>query len=70
MRPYSFGRASFTRPTPPTTTAVTTRQLLNINEAELYARMEGVEIDSCSPYQPAGILPGTGQVQPRWISSG
>lgn len=71
MRPYSqFGRASFVRPTAPPTTAVTTRQLHNINEAELYAKMEGVEVDMCSPYQPAGILPGTGQVQPRWISSG
>ena len=69
MRPY-FGRNSFVRPTTPPTTAATVRQLHNINEAELYGKFEGLEVDMCSPYQPAGILPGTGQVRPRWISSG
>ena len=48
----------------------TISQLQQINAAELYAKFDGVEVDMCSPYQPAGILPGTGQVQPRWISSG
>ena len=48
----------------------TRAQLHQINAAELYAKFDGVEVDMCSPYQPAGILPGTGQVRPRWISSG
>ena len=69
MRPY-FGRNSFVRGTTPPTTLAPVRQLHNINEAELYAKFEGLQVDMCSPYQPAGILPGTGQVQPRWISSG
>lgn len=67
IRPFSqFGRGGFTRITTTTTSPAT---LSNINAAELYAKFDGLEVDMCSPYQPAGILPGTGQVQPRWISS-
>ena len=36
---------------------------------EIYRAQLDMDVDRCSPYQPAGILPGSGQVQPRWISS-
>lgn len=38
----------------------------NVYGTELTANFD---IPQCSPWQPAGRLPGTGQVFPRWISS-
>ena len=37
---------------------------------EIYAGDQSDAVQHCSAWEPAGRLPGTGQVYPRWISSG
>lgn len=62
----SWGRQSLNRATMAPTTTLAPRITHN---QEIYRAQLDMDVDRCSPYQPAGILPGSGQVQPRWISS-
>ena len=71
--------AQFVRPTKPTFVArrvtkpyiQTTKPAKNLSRVEnLYQISASIDIPQCSAWQPAGRLPGTGQVFPRWISSG
>jgi len=69
VRPYNqWGRNLFTRTTATPTTAVAISRP-RVTAPIYQARLE-MDVDQCSPYQPAGILPGSGQSRPRWISSG
>jgi hypothetical protein len=68
VRPYNqWGRNLFTRTTATPTTAVAISRP-RVTAPIYQARLE-MDVDQCSPYQPAGILPGSGQSRPRWISS-
>ncbi|CBY31555.1 unnamed protein product [Oikopleura dioica] len=51
----------------PKTTAVAPRKFSAIGE--IYAGDQSDAVQHCSAWEPAGRLPGTGQVYPRWISS-
>ena len=62
----SWGRQSLNRATMAPTTTLAPRVT---HHQEIYRAQLDMDVDRCSPYQPAGILPGSGQVQPRWISS-
>jgi len=73
--------AEFVRPTKPTFVArrvtkpyiQTTKPIQNLSRVEnlYHANLSAtLDIPQCSAWQPAGRLPGTGQVFPRWISSG
>lgn len=71
----------FIRPTQPSFVArrVTKKYIQTPKPAVNLSRVEDLytgtlvatmDIPQCSAWQPAGRLPGTGQVFPRWISSG
>jgi len=51
----------------PKTTAVAPRKFSAIGE--IYTGDQSDAVQHCSAWEPAGRLPGTGQVYPRWISS-